>query len=331
MPFVIAEAGVNHNGELALALDLIDRAAAAGADAVKFQTFSADDIVAPGAPTASYQQRNTAETNQHAMLRALELPREAWVSIARRCADRAIEFMSTPFDPTALDMLVGLGLRRVKIPSGEIVNTPLLDAAARTGLPVILSTGMATLDEVREALELLRVAGANDITVLHCTSDYPAPLDDVHLRAMVAMGTALKVPVGYSDHTMGDHVAIAATALGAVVLEKHFTLSRELPGPDHRASLEPDELADLVRRVRDVAIALGSEAKQPSPAERETAKLVRRSWHAVRPIAAGTLIRGQDVVLRRPASGMPPTDSPVGRTARAAIPENSPVRSDMVA
>lgn len=331
MPFVIAEAGVNHNGDIALALDLVDRAAAAGADAVKFQTFSADDIVSPGAPTASYQQRNTAETNQHAMLRALELPREAWARIAARCTDRAIEFMSTPFDPAALGMLVDLGLRRVKIPSGEIVNAPLLRAAAGTGLPIVLSTGMATIDEVRDALALLRAAGAADVTVLHCTSDYPAPMADVHLRAMVSMGESLHVPVGYSDHTMGDHVAVAATALGAVVIEKHFTLSRDLPGPDHKASLEPDELAAMVRRVRDIAVALGNETKQPSPAERETAKLVRRSWHAARPIAAGTTIQDRDVVLRRPASGMLPTDSPVGRIARDAISENSPIRSDGLA
>ena len=330
MTFVIAEAGVNHNGALDRALALIDTAADAGADAVKFQTFKASEIVAPGTATAAYQQRNTGEGDQFDMLRRLELSLADWQALAAHCNGRGIEFMSTPFCADALTMLLGLGMRRVKVPSGEVTNLPLLAAIGATQKPVVLSTGMATMAETAEAVAILRDAGTTDLVVLHCTSEYPAPIAEINLRAMATMHAALGVPVGYSDHTQGIHVPVAAVAMGATVIEKHFTLDRTLPGPDHKASLEPDELARMIREIRDIGQALGNGEKMPSPTERETAQLVRRSWHAARPITAGAVIGPEDVALRRPAAGLPPKQSPIGRQATRTIPAGSPITPDTI-
>jgi len=327
--FIIAEAGVNHNGSLATALQLVDAAAAAGADAVKFQTFRADDIVVPGTEKASYQKANTGSGDQHAMIRALELSEADHETIVACCAERGIEFMSTPFDTWAAELLLRLGMRRIKIASGELTNRPFLEVLARTGRPLILSTGMATLDETARAVEWLRASRGEAgwsadpgewLTVLHCTSNYPAAPADVNLRAMTTMQAALGVPVGYSDHTLGIEVSLAAVAMGACVLEKHFTLDRSMPGPDHPASLDPTRLADLVAGVRAVEQALGNGVKEPRESELPVRALVRRSAFVGRDLAAGAALAADDLRFLRPGHGIGPENSRelLGRrTARA--------------
>lgn len=328
--FIIAEAGVNHNGREDLALQLVDAAAAAGADAVKFQTFSADKLVRKGAATAEYQQRQTGVTDQHAMLKALELSVDAHRRLADRCAARGVEFMSTPFDEEAADQLAGLGMRRFKIPSGEITNEPFLAYLAAFGCPLILSTGMADMDEIRRAVAVIETARAAaghgaltaaDLTILHCTSNYPADAGDVNLRAMTTIAAETGLPVGYSDHTLGTAVAPAAVAIGAVVIEKHFTLDRNMPGPDHAASLTPDELATMVRDIRLIETALGSPEKRPTASELPVRALVRRSLTAIRPIRAGAVIQQGDLAALRPGDGIPPGElgAVVGRCARNDI------------
>lgn len=329
--FIIAEAGVNHNGSEARAIELVEAAARAGADAVKFQTFSADKLVAPGAGKAEYQARETGEGDQHSMLKALELSEDAHRRIAARCGALGIEFMSTPFDEEAADFLVGLGMRRIKVPSGEITNEPFLRFLAAKGLPMILSTGMADLDEIRRAVAVVEAARAKAgfdaplqevLTILHCTSNYPAACGDVNLRAMQTIARELRLPVGYSDHTLGLAVSTAAVALGATVIEKHFTLDRELPGPDHKASLSLDELAALVRQIRDVEQALGSAEKRPTASELPIRALVRRSVTTVRPMRAGEVLRAGDIALLRPGTGIPPgeADRAVGRALARDVP-----------
>jgi N,N'-diacetyllegionaminate synthase len=327
--FLIAEAGVNHNGSREMALALVDAAAAAGADAVKFQTFHADDIVVPGTEKAAYQKANTAEGDQHAMIRSLELSEADHEALVERCAQRGIEFMSTPFDLASVDLLLRLGMRRIKIASGELTNRPFLEVLARTGKPLILSTGMATLDETARAVEWLRASRGEAgwsaepgewLTVLHCTSNYPAEPADVNLRAMSTMQTALGVPVGYSDHTLGIEVSLAAVAMGACVLEKHFTLDRSMPGPDHPASLDPIQLAALVAGVRAVEQALGNGVKEPRASELPVRALVRRSAFVGRDLPQGTVLDAQDLRFLRPGHGIGPEHSRelVGRrTARA--------------
>lgn len=335
--FIIAEAGVNHNGRADLALELVDAAADCGADAVKFQTFSADKLVRRGAATADYQQRQTGATDQHAMLKALELSREMHETLAGRCAARGIEFMSTPFDEEAAGFLRGLGMRRFKIPSGEITNEPFLAYLARFGRPLILSTGMADMAEIKRAVAVIRDArneaglgalGTDELTILHCTSNYPAHERDANLRAMNSIAAETGLPVGYSDHTLGIGVASAAVALGATVIEKHFTIDRNLPGPDHAASLTVEELAAMIRQIRTIEIALGSAEKRPTETELPVRALVRRSITAVRPIAAGAPIAAADVAMMRPGDGIPPGDLPniLGRRARHAIAEGSTLK-----
>lgn len=304
--FVIAEAGVNHAGSLDLALQLVDVAADAGADAVKFQTFRADRLSTASAGKAAYQVRSTGEGSQLDLLRGLELDEAAHRALKARAEARGIEFMSSAFDPESLELLLRVGVRRLKFGSGELTNGPLLAEAAGSGLPVIVSTGMAHLDEVVTAVELLRRHGARDITVLQCTTDYPAEAVEVNLRAMRTMADRLGVPVGYSDHTVGVEVALAAVALGATVLEKHFTLDRSMPGPDHAASLEPEELADLVRKVRTVEAALGTTEKAPSLAELKTRDIVRKSIVAASPIRAGEAFTEANVTVKRPGTGISP-------------------------
>ena len=263
--FIIAEAGVNHNGSLDLALSLIDAAKAAGADAVKFQTFRADNLATATAHKAAYQERSTSnEETQFQMLKRLELDAEAHHRLIEHCRVVGIQFLSSPFDIESADLLEQMDVSLYKIPSGEITNLPYLRHIGRKGKPVILSTGMSTLVEVEEGVQALRESGVKDITLLHCVTEYPAPFDEINLRAMHTLHTAFGLPVGYSDHTPGTEIAIAAVALGAVVIEKHFTLDRNLPGPDHAASLEPSELKQMVSAIRHVESALGDGIKVPA-------------------------------------------------------------------
>jgi N,N'-diacetyllegionaminate synthase len=328
--FFIAEAGVNHNGSLDLALKLVDAAADAGADAVKFQTFRADDIVAPGTEKAAYQKTTTGDGDQHAMIRALELSEADHAAIVDRCRIRGIEFMSTPFDAWAADLLFRLGMQRVKIASGELTNRPFLERLARSGKPLILSTGMANLDEVRRAVDWLRDARRNALlpdasgewlTILHCTSNYPALPQDVNLRAMSTLGT-LGFPVGYSDHTLGIEVSLAAVALGATVIEKHFTLDRNLPGPDHPASLDPTQLTALVSGIRAVADSLGDGVKSPRESELPVRALVRRSAFATRDLPAGAQLTEADLRYLRPGTGIGAEHAHElpGRTVARSVP-----------
>lgn len=318
--FIIAEAGVNHNGSLERALEMVDAAAAAGADAVKFQTFSADALATATAPKAAYQAEQTGANNgQQEMLRALELSAEDHRRLAERCAARGVTFMSAAFDPGSFDLLTELGVDRVKIASGELTNVPFLRRVAGLGLPTYLSTGMATLDEVRAALEVLEAAGLRRqlVTVLQCTTEYPTPPADVNLRAMLTMRDELGMAVGYSDHTQGIHVPVAAVALGAEVLEKHFTLDRSLPGPDHAASLEPGELAEMVRCVREIEAALGDGVKRPSATEQANAAAARKSIVAATDIEPGTAFTDANLAVKRPGTGVSPLrwDELLGRTA----------------
>lgn len=327
--FVIAEAGVNHNGSEAMAMQLVEIAAASGADAVKFQTFSADKLVARGTAKAAYQTRMTGPGDQHSMLRALELSPAAHERLVSACAERGIEFMSTPFDEEATDMLLALGMKRIKVPSGEITNLPFLRFLAQKGVPLILSTGMADMGEIRTAISIVRQVWSSlyrdvapePMTVLHCTSNYPAEFRDVNLRAMVSIADECRIPVGYSDHTRGIAVSTAAVALGAVIIEKHFTIDPALPGPDHSASLTPEELTSLVQSVRAVEQCLGSSEKRPTASELPIRALVRRSVTLIADRREGEVIRSSDVALLRPGTGIPPgeLDKVIGKRARRGL------------
>ncbi len=304
---IIAEAGVNHNGDPALALALVDAAAEAGADLVKFQTFKAERLVTPQAAKAAYQQETTdAAESQLAMLQRLELDAAAHAALLARCRERGIGFLSTPFDEDSADMLVKMGLEILKIPSGEITNLPYLRHLGGLRKRVLLSTGMCGLDEVAEALEVLRAAGTppTDVTLLHCNTQYPTPFADANLLALRTLAQAFpRCPVGYSDHTPGIECPLAAVALGASVIEKHFTLDRNMEGPDHKASLEPHELAAMVAGVRRVELALGHGRKEPSPSERENILVARRYLVAGRDIAKGEAYSPENVAVRRTGSG----------------------------
>lgn len=322
--FIIAEAGVNHNGDASMAIALADAARLAGADAVKFQTFRAQDVVTPGAATADYQRTNTGETSQFEMIRKLELDEAGHAAVAAHCRRHGFEFFSTPFSEAAVAQLVQLGVRRIKLPSGELTNKPLIECAAATGLPLLLSTGMATLDEVHAAIGWIQARwaqpgaaapGSQDLCVLHCTSAYPAPADTLNLRALQTLAQATGLPVGYSDHSQGIEAAIAAVTLGARVIEKHITLDKSLPGPDHRASADPAEFAALVSGIRRVERMLGDGVKQPQPIERNTREVARRSIVLARDLPRGHRLRPEDLVLRRPGTGIAPAqwDRVVGR------------------
>lgn len=317
---VIAEAGVNHNGDRDLARELVAVAARAGADLVKFQTFDADRLTTHAATQTPYQKRNTGKReSQHAMLKRLELSADDHAMLIGHCKRHGIGFFSTGFDEQSIDLLLSLGIERLKVPSGEITNLPYLRKIGTSGKPVIVSTGMATLDEVRAAVDALTAAGTprEHVTVLQCTTDYPAPVATANLRAMVAMGEALDVAFGYSDHTAGIETAIAAVALGATVIEKHFTLDRALPGPDHKASLEPEELAALVTSIRNVEAALGDGVKRVTESEAINKPIVRKSLVAARPIQAGEPFGEDNLVAKRPGTGISPMrwDEVVGRPA----------------
>lgn len=325
--FVIAEAGVNHNGELAMALRLCDAAKAAGADAVKFQTFRAEDLVVPGAPTAEYQARATGAQDQFAMLSALELSREQHVTLKAHCDSIGVEFFSTPFSVDAVDMLVGLGVRRLKLSSGELTHRALVEHAAKTKLPLLVSTGMATMEEIREALDWIGAARGNldDVTLFHCTSAYPAPDSALNLTAIGSMARDLGVAIGYSDHSLGIEAALAAVALGATVIEKHLTLDNGLPGPDHSASLEPAGFGRMVEGIRRVTAMLGDGVKAPTAEERNTASVARRSVVAAIDIAPGTRLTETMLAFRRPATGIEPRElsKVIGCIAREHIAAGS--------
>ena len=317
---IIAEAGVNHNGDIELAKQLIDAAAQAGADLVKFQTFQADRLVTTSARKADYQNQSTDATEtQHAMLRRLELDDAAHRVLIAHCEARGIEFFSTGFDTESIDLLCRLGQDHFKIPSGEITNLPYLRHIGRMGKNVILSTGMATLGDIEAAIAALEAAGTPraQITVLHCTTEYPTPMTEVNLRAMQSLQTAFGTAVGYSDHTRGIEVAIAAVALGAEVIEKHFTLDRSLPGPDHQASLEPDELRAMVSAIRNIEVALGDGVKRLTPSEAKNKPIVRKSIVAGAHIKAGELLGEHNLSVKRPGSGISPMrwDEVIGRQA----------------
>lgn len=317
---VIAEAGVNHNGDERMALDLVEAAAASGADIVKFQTFTGSQLASRHAPLAAYQavQTNAAVT-QVEMLEGLEMNDRMHRLIISQAQKSQIEFLSTAFDQSNLDYLLGLGIRRIKVPSGEITNLPLLRQIGEKGLPVLLSTGMANLGEIEAAIDVLEAVGTlrEAITLLHCTTEYPAPADEVNLRAMPLMGQALSVAFGYSDHTLGSAVAVAATALGAQVIEKHITLDRTLPGPDHSASMEPTEFGEMVRSIRAVETAMGDGIKRPGRSESLNLSVVRKSLVAKKPIAKGEAFSEDNLTAKRPGTGVSPMrwDQVMGRIA----------------
>lgn len=309
--FIIAEAGVNHNGSLDLALQLVDSAAAAGADAVKFQTFRADAIVRKGTQKADYQKAASgADESQHEMLEKLELDEKAHRDLMVRCRERGIAFLSTAFDIASAELLAELGLDIWKIPSGEITDLPMLRKIGAFRRSVLLSTGMATLGEVEAALAEIENAGTprSRITVLHCSTEYPAPLAEVNLKAMVVMGTAFGTAYGYSDHTEGSTVPIAAVALGATVIEKHFTLDRGLRGPDHKASLEPEQLSGMIRAIREVEAAMGDGIKRPGAAEFKNRIAARKSIVIARSVAKGQTIKPEDLSTKRPGDGVSPME-----------------------
>lgn len=330
--YVIAEAGVNHNGRRDLAFALVDAAADAKADAVKFQTFDAALLALSSAPKAAYQKETDGAESQLEMLRKLELPRDWHAPLQAHARSRGIEFISTPFDTGSLEFLQALGMPLLKVPSGELTNAPLLWAFARSRLPLVVSTGMATLSEVEQGLAVIahaltaagepkdidevwrqwsrpqaRASLNGHVTLLHCTSRYPTPFEEVNLRGMDTLA-AFGLPVGYSDHTEGTLVPVAAVARGACLIEKHFTLDRTLPGPDHKASLEPGELARMVQDIRAVERCLGDGAKAPQPAEWDTRRAARQQVIAIRPIAAGACIRREDLSTARAGHGLPPVE-----------------------
>lgn len=319
---IIAEAGVNHNGDFELAKKLISAAADAGADYVKFQTFNADKIVSKNAKKAAYQERNLNDGNdsQYAMLKKLEMPEEWYSSLIQYANQRGIQFLSTGFDNESVDFLDQLGSPLIKIPSGEITNKPYLQHIAQKGKPVILSSGMSTLEEIRDALNVLLKDGVSkdDITVLHCNTEYPTPMEDVNLQAMITIQNTLGLKVGYSDHTQGIEVPIAAVALGATVIEKHFTLDRNLPGPDHIASLEPDELKAMVKAIRNTEKAIsGNGIKAPSQSEQKNMIVARKSIVAAKPIPKGELLSDENLTVKRPGNGISPMlwDEVIGKRA----------------
>jgi N,N'-diacetyllegionaminate synthase len=327
---IIAEAGVNHNGDIGIALELIDAAAAAGADVVKFQTFSADRLVNAAATKAAYQTKTTDATeSMRDMLRRYELSAADHERLAAHCASRSVEFCSSGFDIESVDLLVALDVKRMKIPSGEITNLPYLRHIGALGRPVILSTGMATLGEVEAAVDVLERAGTprGRMTVLQCNTEYPTPYEDVNLRAMLTFRDAFGVAVGYSDHTIGGEVSIAAVALGASVIEKHFTLDRTLPGPDHAASMEPAAFAEMVAAIRHIERALGDGIKRPSESEAKNTVKARKSIVAARAIRAGERFGAGDLTVKRPGSGLSPMrwDDVIGRSAPRDFVPDEPI------
>jgi N,N'-diacetyllegionaminate synthase len=319
---IIAEAGVNHNGDIETAKQLIDAAAEAGADYVKFQTFKADKLVSASAKKAHYQQSsqpNVKDESQATMLKKLELSEEDHHVLIEHCNHKGIRFLSTAFDEESLDFLQTLGITLFKVPSGELTNLPYLRKITSIAESIILSTGMASMNEIHEAVDVVIKGGKakEQITILHCNTEYPTPMADVNLRAMQAIAKSFGVKVGYSDHTLGTEVPIAAVALGACIIEKHFTLSRTMPGPDHAASLEPAELKQMVQAIRNIQTALGSDLKEPTESEKKNITAARKSIHVKRNIRGGEILTESDLIMLRPGNGISPMflDNVVGKQA----------------
>jgi len=332
--FVIAEAGVNHNGSIDLALDLVQAAHASGADAVKFQTFRADLLATPTAPKAPYQERTSpAAESQFEMLKALELDEDSHKRLITRCRELGIQFLSSPFDEQSADLLAALDIPLFKVPSGEITNLPFLRHLARKSKPIILSTGMSTLGDVEEAVKVLREEGITNLTLLHCVTEYPAPFAEINLRALHTLKAAFGFPVGYSDHSPGIEIAVAAVAMGASVIEKHFTLDRSMPGPDHAASLEPRDLQQMVSAIRNVELALGSGIKTPALCELPNIPVARKSVVAARTLAAGHCIKAGDLGIKRPGSGLAPKflSTLIGHSLRKNVGKDEVITWDHLA
>jgi N-acetylneuraminate synthase len=308
---IIAEAGVNHNGSMEIAKKLIDAAVDAGVDYVKFQTFKAEKLVSKSAKKAAYQVENTGnDDSQFEMIKKLELDKEKHDILIDYCNQKGIKFLSTAFDHDSVDLLEDLGIDLYKVPSGEITNKPFLQKIASKNKPIILSTGMADIGEIEDALDVLYESGIdrNEVIVLHCNTEYPTPIEDVNLSAMNTIADTFKVQIGYSDHTLGIEVPIAAVARGAVCIEKHFTLDRNMEGPDHRASLEPNELKEMVRCIRNIELALGNGIKKPSNSEKKNIEIARKSIHIARDLRKGHIIQKEDLVMKRPGNGISPMD-----------------------
>jgi N,N'-diacetyllegionaminate synthase len=304
---IIAEAGVNHNGDIGLAKALIDAAADAGADVVKFQTFVAEEIVSKAARKADYQVRETGQQeSQYEMLKRLELSWDDFVELKEYCQKAGILFLSTPFDFDSIDFLETLEMPFWKIPSGEITNLPYLMKIAKTGRDVVLSTGMSNIEEIRQAVGILRDGGAGQISLLHCNTEYPTPMQDVNLNAMLTLKKEFGLSIGYSDHTQGIEIPVAAVAMGAGIIEKHFTLDKKMTGPDHKASLEPAELKVMVEAVRNVEQAMGSADKAPSPSEFKNILIARKSIVAKRDIKKGEVFSEDNITVKRPGNGISP-------------------------
>ena len=328
---IIAEAGVNHNGSFELAKELVDKAAEAGADIVKFQTCKAENVISRYADKAEYQKKTTGEADtQLDMVRKLMLTYEQYGQLKDYCEEKGIRFLSTAFDLPSVDYLHGIGMGLWKIPSGEITNLPLLIKIAQLHEPIIMSTGMSTLEEVGNAVKVLKENGAADITLLHCTTEYPAPYEDVNLKAMDTMKEAFGLPVGYSDHTKGIEIPIAAVARGACVIEKHFTLDRNMEGPDHKASLEPQELAEMVRTIRNVEQAIGDGVKKVSASELKNQDIARKSIIAAKAIKAGETFSEENITTKRPGSGIDPMRwfDLLGKTAKHDYEEDYLIEKD---
>lgn len=331
--YIVAELGVNHNGDIKLVKKLIDKASEAGVDAIKFQKFKTEALVIKDAPKAKYQEVTTSsEESQFDMLKKLELSEKDLKELYNYAKSKGIEAFATPFDDKSVEFLYDLGIKVYKIGSGDITNIPMLKKIAKKGLPVILSTGMSTLGEIEDALDVIREEGNNEIVLMHCTSNYPANENDVNLKAMNTMMTAFQLPTGYSDHTMGTAVSIAAVARGAVIIEKHFTLDRSFEGPDHSSSLEPKELKKLVDEIRLVEKALGSPIKRPNESELEVKYVAQKSIVAIREIKRGTIITEDMIGVKRPGGGIKPKylELVLGREAKIDIKEDTIISMDMI-
>lgn len=331
--YIIAEAGVNHNGDLHTALELVREAKKAGADCVKFQTFRAEAIVTKSAPKAAYQLQTTdPKESQIEMLKKLELPESHYREILALCSELGIQFLSTPYGRTDIEFLGALHVDGFKVASGQLVENPFLEALAKTGKPIILSTGMGTMAEVKEAVETIRAAGNGQLVVLQCTTNYPSAVEDANLRAMLAMGEALDVTIGYSDHTESNYCVFAATALGATVIEKHFTLDRKMDGPDHSSSVEPGEFAEMVQGIRAIERGLGSAVKQPTATELRNITGMRRSLVAAADLAEGTVLKESHLTFKRPGSGMKPNTLPrlLGKRLKCAVTRDTLLTEEMI-
>ena len=304
--YIIAEAGVNHNGSFALACKLVDAAKNSGADCIKFQTFKAKNLVSKYAEKADYQKKTTGDSSQQEMLKKLELSYDEFLQLKEYCKEMGITFLSTPFDFESIDFLNSIDMEFWKVPSGEVTNLPYLVALAKTHKPVVMSTGMCEMKEIEDAVAVLKQYGTTNITLLHCNTEYPTPFEDVNLKAMQTMRDAFHLEVGYSDHTKGIEVPIAAVALGATVIEKHFTLDRNMEGPDHKASLEPQELAEMVCCIRNIEKALGTGDKTPTPSEKKNIVVARKSIVAKSKIKAGDTLTEDNVTVKRPGTGISP-------------------------